>query len=207
MTMDVRIEAVLQEYERRAEKEAQLMRDLPHEELVARVDEFLISVGPRTGRFLHDLAVGAQVRQVLEIGTSYGYSTLWLAAAARATGGRVISIDISAAKQAHARAALERAGLAAQAQFIAGDAQQVIGTLAGPFDLVLIDLWKDLYVPCFDAVRPKLGRDAFVVADNMIEPPYTRPEAERYRAHLRRATSETILLPIGSGIEVSRFVA
>lgn len=205
MIMDSRIEAVLQDYERRAEAEARLMRDLPLEQLASRIDEFLISVGPRTGRFLHDLAVGAGATRILEIGTSYGYSTLWLAAAARAAGGRVLSIELAAAKQDHARAALGRAGLDAQVEFIAGDALVVLGTLAGPFDLVLIDLWKDLYVPCFDLIRPKLARGAFVVADNMIEPAYVRADADRYRAHVRAVASESLLLPIGSGIEVSRF--
>jgi len=70
---------------------------------------------------------------------------------------------------------------------------------------VLLDLWKDLYVPCFDLFYPKLGSGAMVVADNMIFPEFSRRDAEDYRRHVRaKADLQSVLLPVGSGIEVSR---
>jgi predicted O-methyltransferase YrrM len=64
---------------------------------------------------------------------------------------------------------------------------------------------KDLYIPCFDLFAPKLGAGAMVAADNMIEPSRTRPEAEAYRAHVRASGKfDSVLLPVGSGIELSR---
>jgi predicted O-methyltransferase YrrM len=70
---------------------------------------------------------------------------------------------------------------------------------------VLLDLWKDLYIPCFDLFYPKLGSGALVVADNMIFPEFSRKEAADYRRHVRaKADLESVLLPVGSGIEVSR---
>lgn len=203
--MDERVATVLREYEERLERERALMDSLPREELGARINEFLIPVGPEVGRFMHDLAIAADARLMLEFGTSYGYSALWLGMAARATGGRLISLDLAGDKQAFARAQLERAGLADHVEFRTGDARELVAELSGPFDVVLIDLWKDLYVPCFDAVLPKLASPAFVLADNMIHPPHSRPDADRYRAHVRERVAQTVLLPLGQGVELSRF--
>jgi predicted O-methyltransferase YrrM len=70
---------------------------------------------------------------------------------------------------------------------------------------VLVDLWKDLYIPCFDLFHPKLGSGAMVVADNMIFPEFSRRDAEHYRRQLRaKSDLQSVLLPLGSGIEVSR---
>jgi predicted O-methyltransferase YrrM len=70
--------------------------------------------------------------------------------AARATGGKVISLDIRAGKQEYARAALSGAGLADFAEFKVADAREAIAALSGPIDLVLLDLWKELCIPCFE---------------------------------------------------------
>jgi predicted O-methyltransferase YrrM len=203
--MDEQIEAVLREYEQRLAVENKLMRELPPDKVMTRVDEFLIPVGASTGRFLHDLAVAARATRILELGSSYGYSAIWLGAAARETGGRLISLDIAADKQAYARERSQRAGLSEFVEFRTGDAVALIAALEGPFDLVLIDLWKDLYRPCLDAVRPKLAPGAYVVADNMLEPELFRADSHLYRDHVARIADQTILLPLGSGIEVSRF--
>ncbi len=110
---------------------------------------------------------------------------MWLAEAARATGGKVVTLDVHAGKQEYARKALDAAGLASVVEFKLGDARESIAALAGPFDFVLLDLWKDLYIPCFDLFYPKLGAGAMVVADNMIFPEFSRADAETYRKHVR----------------------
>lgn len=115
--MDEQIEAVLGEYEQRLAVEDKLMRELPPEQLRARIDEMLIPVGASTGRFLHDLAVGVGAKRILELGSSYGYSAIWLGAAARETGGRLISLDIAADRQAYARERSKRAGLSEFVEF------------------------------------------------------------------------------------------
>src|SRR5678816_4390755 len=139
--MEKTVELVLTEYERRAADEARLMHADPAE-FGRRIDEFLISVGPRTGRMLHLLATGANAKNILELGASYGYSTIWLADAARATGGKVVSLELSQRKVDHAQAQLTRAGLADFVEFRVGSALDTLPRLAGPFDLVLLDLWK-----------------------------------------------------------------
>ena len=202
--MDERVAEVVAEYDKRYREESVLIESLSPDELRDRRDDFLIPVGHEVGRFLHDLATAAKAKLIIEFGTSYGYSALWLALAARATGGRLISLDVAADKQAFARDQLERAGLASYVEFKLGDARETAAALDGPFDLVLIDLWKDLYVPCFDAVRPKLASPAFVIADNMIYPPQSHSDAERYRTHIASRVTQSVLLPLGNGIEVSR---
>ena len=204
--MDRALETVLAAYHERAEAEHTKMAALPQAELRKRIDEFLIYIGPTVGRFLRTLAVGAGAKTILEIGTSYGYSTLWLADAARETGGKVVSLDLHEGKQAYARDSLKKAGLADYAEFRLGDARESIKALSGPFDFVLIDLWKDLYIPCFDLCYPKLGKGAFIAADNMTYPDYSRPEGLAYRKHVRaKPDIESVLLPLGSGIELSRY--
>ena len=204
--MDSALETVLAEYHKRAEAEHQEMEAKPREEIRRRIDEFLIYIGPTVGRVLRTLAAGAGAKSILEIGTSYGYSTLWLADAARETGGKVVSLDVHKGKQSYAQKSLKKAGLADYAEFRLGDARETIKALKGPIDFVLIDLWKDLYIPCFDLCYPKLGTGAILAADNMIFPEYSRDEALAYRRHVRaKPDIESILLPIGSGIELSRY--
>jgi predicted O-methyltransferase YrrM len=204
--MDSRVEAVLADYDERAARELAEMRDLSLEETMQRVDEFLISIGPDTGTLLNVLIKGARSQTIVEIGTSYGHSTVFLAEAARACDGHVISIDVSAKKQRYAREQLAEAGLDAVVEFVTGDAREVLAAMPAPLDFVLIDLWKDLYIPCFDLVYPKLAKGAFVVADNILFPDFWRAEMTTYRRHVRDQKGiDSVLLPVGSGIELSRF--
>ena len=90
-------------------------------------------------------------------------------------------------------------------EFKLGDARDSIAARAGPTDFVLLDLWKDPYIRCFDLFYPKLGSGALVVADNMIFPEFSRQDADDYRKHVRtKADLQSVLLAVGSGIEVSR---
>lgn len=203
--MDDAVMSVLAEYETRMEVEHKLMDSLSADEFGRRVDEFLLPVGRDTAIFMTTLLRAAGAKAVLEIGSSFGYSTIWLADAVRETGGRLTTLELAANKQAHARDKIARAGLADYVDFRLGDARKRIAELEGPFDFVLLDLWKDLYIPCLDLVYPKLAEGAFVVADNMIAPASSVPRANEYRRHVRAKSGfDTVLLPIGSGIEVSR---
>lgn len=206
--MDPVIEAVMAEYHVRAAAEEKVMEGLSRAELLRRADEMLLPIGPATGSVLNTLIKEMQARSLLEIGTSYGYSTIWLAEAARHTGGQVTTLELRPEKAEHARAQLARAGLASHVQLKVGDALQSLDELAGPFDFVLIDLWKDLYIPVFERVYPKLATGALVAADNMIHPEGVRHLARAYRQHVRAAPGITsVLLPVGSGVELSRFQA
>ena len=203
--MDEFVKSVLAEYDRRGTQERKLRDHMSEDEWMSHRDDFLISIGRHTGRLLNILIKGAKAQNILELGTSYGHSTVWLAEAARVTGGRMVTIDCAANKQEYARAMLEKAGLATYVAFRLGNAQDIIKSLEGPFDFVLVDLWKDLYIPCFDLFYPKLSPGALVAADNMIHPESSRPYALAYRKHVRaKPHIDSVLLAVGSGIEVSR---
>jgi predicted O-methyltransferase YrrM len=203
--MNATLEQILSEYERRATEESRLMQTLSPDEVAARINDFLICVGPETGRMMHLLACGLKAQTIVELGASYGYSTLWLADAARITGGKVHSLELSQKKVDYALTQLRRAGLEEFVEFHVGSALDTLPELAGPFDFVLVDLWKDLYSPCFELLHPKLSKGALVAADNMLYPPTALRHAQAYQKLVRsKGDMDSLLLPLGSGVELSR---
>ena len=206
-TIDRKVLDVLDEYHRRMDDERPRMRSAVEKGTFRDViDEFLLPVGPATGRLINILARSLTTPTILEIGTSYGYSTIWLADAARAAGGRVVTMELSEKKSAYAKERATRAGLADVVDFRVGDALKLIGELPAGLDFVLVDLWKALYVPCLEGFYPKLRSGAIVVSDNMIEPASEHEAVMRYQAAIRsKPKMSSVLLPVGSGIEISRF--
>ena len=201
--MDAKLQALLTRYHARIAEENRLVKSDPAS-FSRRRDEFLLAVGPEVGWLMHALIIGRGAKRILELGTSYGYSTAFLADAARQAGGRVYTLDVAANKQQYARTQLEEAGLLPQVEWLLGDATQLLKTLEGPFDFVLLDLWKNLYVPCLDLFYGKLAQHAVIVADNMLFPEAARADAEAYRAAVKvKGNLQSVLLPIGNGIELS----
>ncbi|MBF0407523.1 MAG: O-methyltransferase [Candidatus Riflebacteria bacterium] len=207
--MEPRIQEIFEEYHIRSEAEAKVLQNLVSltpEEMHRRIDEFLICVGPATGSLINTIIKESKGRSILEVGTSYGYSTIWLAEAARETGGKVTTLEIHPGKIEFARKKVEKAGLGDYVDFRQGDALSIIPELSGNFDFVLLDLWKDLYVPCLNLIYPKLNPGALIVADNIIHPESARKDALEYQKNIRsRKDITSVLLPVGSGIELSRF--
>ena len=201
---DPAIAVVFEEYRSRHRAEGERMAKMAPEDMRAARDEFLLPVGEEAAWFLHSLAIARAPKRIIELGTSYGYSTLFLAHAARECGGKVTTVDLDAGKQGYAAAQLERAGLAEFVEFRCGDAIAVVETDPGPFDFVLLDIWKDLYVAGFEAIYPKLSEEGIVASDNMIQPEGARENARALREAIRaKPDMHTALLPIGQGIELS----
>lgn len=200
--MDAAVEQVFADYDKRFAEEAAGRaggRRLSS-------DERSLPIGEEAGAFLNLLIKALRPKLLLELGTSNGYSTVWLAEAARAVGGKVVTIEALEKKQTYARAAIAKAGLASVVEFRHGDALDILKTLPGPFDFVLLDIWKDLYIPCLDLFYPKLASGALIAADNMIEPAAHHAEAADYRRAVRgKPQMQSMLLPLGQGIELSRF--
>ena len=148
--IDERVDAVLDRLY--AEDAAQRAAGLPSSQRTRNVDR-------ETGRWLALLVRATNAREVLEIGSSNGVSTIWLAAAARQNGGQVTGTEILPERAAEANRNLAEAGLDAVARVVAGDARETVATLPGPFDLVFIDAEKDDYVDHFAAGdRPRADR-------------------------------------------------
>jgi predicted O-methyltransferase YrrM len=206
VSIDPAVLTVIADYEVRAKREDELWDTLSPEEASRRRDDLLLPVGRAAATLMSILIKEAGARRILEVGSSYGYSTTWLAEAARAVGGKVVSLELRAAKTEYARAQLARAGLEGYVEFRVGDALGSLAALSGPFDFALIDLWKDLYVPVFERLYPKLAPGAIIVADNMLEPQNARAHARAYQERVRAAPDvSSVLLTVGNGLELSRY--
>jgi predicted O-methyltransferase YrrM len=201
---DPKFVSVLADYNERLAEEDKIVRDPDRSIEDLDVNALLIPVGEDVGRLMHALVVGLGAKIIVELGTSYGYSTLFLADAARQTGGKVYSYDVAATKQTYARTQLDRADLADFVEFRCGDAVTLFTSQSGPVDFVLMDLWKDLYVPCLERVAPLLGASGTILADNMIFPPAAHAGTEAYRAAVRAMPDmQSTMLPIGNGIDIA----
>jgi predicted O-methyltransferase YrrM len=204
--MDALVTKVLREYDERMAREHELARSLGEADFDRRKNEFLLPIGAAAGQFLNMLIKSANSQCIIEVGTSFGYSTIWLAQAARATGGKVVSLELAEAKVDYARKRLRQAGLSSYVEFKIGDALESIAALDEPIDFVLIDLWKDLYVPVLEALYPRLRSGALLAADNIIEPPSSAVVAALYVTAVKlKPGVESVTVPIGNGIELSRY--
>jgi predicted O-methyltransferase YrrM len=152
---------------------------------------------PASAEFLCALAVGVGARRIVEVGGSSGLSTIALAAAARETSGRLITIEIEPERQAESRATLAGLGLGAYVEYCLGDAGEILPNL-GEFDFAFIDCEKEDYGRFFDLLQMRKG--GIVVADNILS-----HDLREYVVHVRsRAHVESITLPVGKGLEVTR---
>lgn len=171
----------------------------------ARADraDKMLNLDPETAHLLSLLVRGSRRRQVLEIGTSNGYSTIWLAWAVSQsrTGGRVTTIDRSAAKQALAEANLRRAGLRDVVELRCGDATAVVAELAGPFDCVFFDADRTSAPAQLELLLPKLAPDVLLCADNARSHP---DEIAAYLDAVRALPEfDHLIVPVGKGLSVA----
>ncbi len=165
-----------------------------------------IPISPEQGKVLYLTARLIDARTIVEFGTSFGISALYLGAAARANGGRFIGSEREPHKITAARANLAEAGLDGVAEVRDGDAMETFRDLPAPIDFVLLDGWKDVYLPMLQLLRPKLRKGAVVFADNIFTFP---KELAPYVAFVRDPANgfESTTIPIGHGLEYSVVVA
>jgi predicted O-methyltransferase YrrM len=190
--LDDRVRAVLERLQ--AEDAAERERGLPPAERSR-------AVAPTTGQFLFALVAPQWDCEVLEIGASRGYSTLWLAAGVRHLGGRVLSVENDPAKVAAWRANIAAAGLDEWAELIEGDAKEAVQEIDDVFDIVFLDAEKEDYEQLFQAARPKLEPGALVVADNVLS--HSEALDAYVRARKSDPTVESVTVPLDRGLELS----
>ena len=159
------------------------------------------AVAPTTGRFLFALVAPQAGCEVLEIGGSRGYSSIWLAAAARILGGRVVSVENDPAKCGAWRRNVEEAGLGEWAELVEGDATDQVAAIDDIFDLVFIDAEKEDYEGHFQLARPKVEPGGLIVADNVLSHEGTLGAYSRARQSDPTLVSVTV--PLDRGLEVS----
>jgi predicted O-methyltransferase YrrM len=190
--LDDRVRAVLERLEREdADERAQ---GLPPEERSR-------AVASTTGQFLFALVAPQTDCEVLELGGSRGYSSIWLAAGVRYLGGRVLSIEHDARKIEAWRQNIAEAGLDDWADLIDGDALEVVPAIDDVFDVVFIDAEKKDYEQLFQLARGKLEPGALVVADNVLS--HEETLGAYSRARQSDPTLESVTVPLDRGLELS----
>jgi predicted O-methyltransferase YrrM len=161
----------------------------------------MLNITPDTGRLLWILACALRATRILEVGTSNAYSTIWLADAARQTGGRVVTLERDPDKVRLARENLTRAGLLGWVEMREGMAIETLAGLPGPFDLVFLDADRPSYRAYLDLAVPRLRPGGLLVADNVVS---HRAELEEF---LRRVHGHpqlfSVTLPVGKGEELA----
>ncbi len=133
---------------------------------LVRLGEFYLAVSPDEGEWLYLMARLARARYVVEFGTSFGVSTLYLAAAARANGGRVATTEVHPEKCAVLRQTFAEAEVSDVVTLLEGDARETLARLSMPVDLLFLDGWKSQYLPVFELLKDRLVPGALVLADN-----------------------------------------
>ena len=161
----------------------------------------MLNVTRDTGRLLWILVRAMGATRILEVGTSNAFSTIWLADAARSTGGRVVTLELDPDKIALARANLASAGLGGWVEIVEGRAADTLSTLPGPFDMVFLDADRPSYPAYLELVVPKLRPGGMLIADNATS------HAHELQDYLGRVKSHprlfAVTVPIGNGEEVA----
>jgi predicted O-methyltransferase YrrM len=190
--LDEHVRAVLERLE--AEDADERARGLPPPERSRQVAR-------STGRFLFSLVAPQTDCEVLELGGSRGYSTIWLAAGVRMFGGRVLSLEHDPRKIAAWRRNIADAGLDEWAELVEGDAFETLPAIDDVFDIVFIDAEKDDYERLFEVARTKVEPGALVVADNVL----SHEETLGAYSCARQAdtTLESVTVPLDRGLELS----
>ncbi len=176
-------------------------RTRPPAERSAAAQDIYMPVSPEGGRLLYALVRAARPETVVEFGTSFGISTIFLAAAVTDNGlGRVVTTELSSRKAEAARSNLEEAGVAGVVTVAEGDALQTLADGPGPVGLALLDGWKDLYLPVLHLLEPRLVPGAIVVADDS-----SFASVAEYLAYVRDPGNGfvTVEFPVDDGMEIS----
>jgi caffeoyl-CoA O-methyltransferase len=158
-----------------------------------------LSVPPEDGKALRLLTEAAGAKTVVEIGTSTGYSGLWLCLALQGTGGRLITFEIDPGRAAAARKNFQQAGVDAMVTVVEGDAHQKVATLKGPIDVVFLDADKEGYVDYLRKLLPLVRPGGLLMAHNVGMAGVTE--------YLKEVTAnpelETIIHREGAGLAVT----
>ncbi len=176
------------------------------EEIKVFLSDKLVALDRDKAEFCYQLCRAGNARRIVEAGTSYGVSTIYLAAAvrdnAKASGGAgvVIGTEYEPDKARAARANFDRAGLSGFIDLREGDLRETLRQIDGPVDFMLVDIWIPMARPALELVTPHLRPGAIVICDNTTQ---YRDEYADYFAFLEANAFRTMTLPFDGGLELS----
>jgi len=203
VTLDQDVQTILAELDERRERDREAFKTEGFD-----ADKAALAAGPETAGLLNLMIRMTDAQLIVEVGTSMGYTALWLGEAARATGGRVIGTEFLESKHTIATDYIARARLADVVEVRLGDAKESVAAIDGPIDLAFVDAWKTDYVGYFDMLLPKMRVGGAIVADNITFPESNAETMAEYCAYARGLPNvRSDLVPIGNGIEVSVKIA
>lgn len=161
----------------------------------------MLNITPDTGQLLRILVRSTGARRILEVGTSNGYSTMWLAWAASETDGHVTTLERLPEKVELAQANFERTGLAPWITVRQGVALETLATLDGPFDLIFLDADRASYLAYLDFLLPLLRVGGLLVTDNVVS---HASEVTEFLARLKNDPNlYSVTVPVGNGEELT----
>ena len=167
------------------------------------LSEIYMPVTPDAGRLLYSLVRASRPATIVEFGMSLGISAIHLASAVRDNGtGRVVTTELSAAKVATAKRTFAETGLDDLITVLEGDALTTLAAIDGPIGFVLLDGWKELYLPVTELLEPKLSPGALIVADNTSMDD-TRPYLDHVRDPAKGYVSVNFPVREGDSMEIS----
>jgi len=183
-----------------------LLKDLEAKDANERIEglpssERMRNITPDVGLFLNILVKATKATSILEIGTSNGYSTIWLGLATQENNGQLVTLEVDPRKVKLAKENIERAGLVKTVKLIEGDAKETLRILEKEFDFVFLDAEKEDYLEFFHLIFPKLKIGGVIVADNVIS---HAEDLKEYVDYVRaNPNTQSVLVPFGRGEELT----
>ncbi len=197
------ISRVLEELEIQSTREKSKEEDIPHEDR-------MLAITKETGELLNMILRLKNAKNMLEVGMSTGYSTIWCAEAISEQSGKIITIEQNPSKIRRARENFQKAGVTNTIIIKEGLAMQILSELSlqkkygNFFDFVLIDADKENVIEYFDLILPMVTIGGVIVTDNMLYPERFREEMKKFSDYLKENPKlHTITLPIGNGEEIT----
>ncbi|MEM7031262.1 MAG: class I SAM-dependent methyltransferase [Chloroflexota bacterium] len=166
-----------------------------------RGEDGIDALDPDAAKLMYIIATGTKAKQFVEVGTGVGYSTLWLGAAAKLVGGKVITCESDNAKADEAQANIDKAQLSDYVEIVRGDARETLRGRTEPVDFLFIDAVFGNYETYFDVVYKRLTTGSLVIADNVIEDGYDLDDYITYVRNHPNLDSQTV--KIGDGLEIT----
>ncbi|MFB5602804.1 MAG: O-methyltransferase [Candidatus Nitrosomaritimum aestuariumsis] len=201
--IDSKIDSVLQRIEEQEKFEQENPHEIPNSEKV-------LAIGRNTGIFYNILLHTMKAKNILEIGLSTGYSTMWFADAISKTNGNIITIDFDQKKIKRAKKNFDDAKVDNFIEIRHGDALEVLSEISQEknlqnfFDFVFIDADKERYIQYFDSVLPLVKTGGIIGADNILYPERFQKFTIPYVEHVRKNPKiKSVTIPIDNGEELS----
>ncbi len=199
--IDAKIDQVLKTLEKQAKFEDENPREVEH-------SEKMLSITRNIGLFYNIFLRSNGAKNILEIGTSVGYSTIWFAEAIKENNGSIISLEQDLKKIERAKKNLESVGLTRYVEILQGDALDSLSKISQnskeKFDFIFIDADKERYIQYFDACLPLLKTGGIIGADNIVYPERFGKMMKEYVEHVKNTPNvRTVTIPIDNGEEIT----